>query len=115
MRKVALFLALILVFAMPLTVSAAPRALGINPVLDFNGTTATCDVMVIGNDTSEYIDVTVKLMDGSYCIASWYDSGYGYVWIMENATVTKGRTYDLVVAVKVNGVASTPVSVSGTC
>lgn len=115
MRRAALLIAIILVVSMPLTVAAAPRALGINPTLAFDGTTATCDVMVVGNDTSEYIEVTTKLMYGSYCVASWYDDGYGYVWVVETATVTKGRTYDLVVEVKVNGVASTPVSVSGTC
>lgn len=115
MRKVALLMAIILVISMPLTVSAAPRALGINPTLAFDGTTATCDVMVVGNDTSEYIEVTMKLMNGYYCVASWYDDGYGYVWIQEDAAVTKGCTYTLVVEVKVNGVASSPVSVNGTC
>ena len=115
MRKIALFMAIVLVFSMPLTVSAAPRALGINPSLSFQGTTAVCQVTVIGNSTSEHIEVTMKLMRGTYCEASWSGDGYGYVYMLEYDTVTKGRTYDLVVSVKVNGVASTPVSVSGTC
>lgn len=115
MRKVALLLAIVLVISMPLTVSAAPRALSINPTLAFEGTTAGCEVAVVGNTMSEYIEVTMKLMRGSYCEASWSDAGYGYVYMLEYDTVTKGRTYDLVVAVKVNGVAKTPVSVSGTC
>lgn len=115
MRKAALFLAIILVISMPLTVSATPRMLTINPALDFNGTTATCQVTVVGNNTSEHIEVTMKLMRGSYCEASWSADGYGYVYMLEYDTVTKGRTYDLVVEVKVNSVASTPVSVSGTC
>ena len=115
MRKVALALAIILIISMPLSVSAAPRALGINPVLDFDGTTATCKVTVIGNNTSEYIQATMKLMYGSTCIASWSSSGYGYVYMLKNTTVTAGRTYNLVVEVTVNGVVKTPVSVSGTC
>ena len=115
MRKAALLLAIILVISMPLSVSAAPRALGINPTLAFNGTTAACEVAVVGNNMSEHIEVTMKLMRGTYCEASWSADGYGYVYMLEYDTVTKGRTYDLVVAVKVNGVASTPVSVSGTC
>ena len=115
MRKVALFLAIIIVFSMPLSVSAAPRALGINPTLAFNGTTAACEVDVVGNTMSEYIEVTMTLKRGTYTEATWYADGYGYVYMLEYDTVTKGRTYDLVVAVKVNGVASTPVSVSGTC
>lgn len=115
MRKVSVLIAIILVISMPLTAFAAPRALGINPTLAFDGVTATCDVMVVGNNTSEYIEVTMKLMEGSYCVASWYDTGYGYVWLQEDVIVIRKHTYDLVVEVKVNGVASTPVSVSGTC
>lgn len=115
MRKAALFLAIILVISTPLTVSATPRMLTINPTLAFEGTTAACDVMVVGNNTSEHIEVTMKLMYGSTCVASWSDSGYGYVYMLEYAGVTKGRTYELVVAVTVNDVAKTPVSVSGTC
>lgn len=115
MRKVALFLAIILVISTPLTVSAAPRALTINPTLAFEGTTAGCEVAVVGNNMSDHIEVTMKLMRGTYCEASWSSDGYGYVYMLEYDTVTKGRTYDLVVAVKLNGVAKTPVSVSGTC
>ena len=115
MRKVALLIAIILVVSMPLSVSATPRALTVDPVLAFNGTTAACEVMAVGNDMSEHIEVTMKLMYGSTCVASWSDSGYGYVYMLEYAGVTKGRTYELVVAVTVNDVPKTPVSVSGTC
>ena len=115
MKKTALLLAIILVLSMPLNVSAAPRILGINPTLGFTGTTAECEVTVVGNMMSEYIEVTMKLMRGSYCEASWSDSGYGYVYMYEEDTVTKNRTYSLVVEVKVDGVASSPVSVSATC
>jgi hypothetical protein len=115
MRKIAVFMAVIIIISMPLTVSAATNALEIDPYLTFSGTTATCDVMVVGNNTSEHIQVTMKLMYGSTCVASWSDSGYGYVYMLEYAGVTKGRTYELIVAVTVNDVAKTPVSVSGTC
>ena len=98
-----------------MTVSAAPSMLTINPTLVFDGTTAGCEVAVVGNTMSEYIEVTMTLKRGTYTEATWYADGYGYVYMLEYDTVTKGRTYDLVVAVKVNGVAKTPVSVSGTC
>lgn len=115
MRKTALFLAIILVVSMPLTVSAAPRMLTINPTLAFNGTTAACEVAVVGNNMSEYIEVTMKLMYGTSCVASWSDSGYGYVYMLEYANVTKGRTYDLVIEVTFAGVVKPPVYESGTC
>lgn len=115
MRKTALLLAIILVISMPLSVSAAPRALGIEPVLAFDGTTAACEVMVIGNNTSEYIEVTMKLMYGTTCEASWSADGYGYVYMLEYDDVVKGRTYKLEVEVSVNGVAKSPVYITGTC
>ena len=115
MRKVALLMVIILVIAMPLTVSAAPRALEINPVLDFNGTTAACEVMVIGNDTSEHIEVVMKLMHGTSCVKAWMNDGYGYVYMLTYANVTKGQTYTLRIEVKVNGVAQQPVYINGTC
>ena len=115
MRKIALFLAIILVVSMPLSVSAEPRALGINPVLDFNGTTATCEATAVGNNTSEYIEVTMKLKWGIFTLETWTASGYGYVYMLEEHSVNKGWTYKLVVEVTVDGVASSPVSVEGTC
>lgn len=115
MKKIALLLAVILAFSAPITVSAATRALTIHPYLGFDGTTATCEVTVVGNNMSERIDVEMKLMHGSTCIDSWSITGYGYVYTEKFATVTKGLTYDLVVAVSINGVAHTPVSVTGAC
>lgn len=115
MRRMALFLAIILVISMPLSVSAAPRALSINPTLGFTGTTAECEVIVVGDNTSEYIEVSLKLMRGSYCVASWNASGYGYVYMYKEASVTKNVTYTLVAQVTVNNVAFTPVSVSDKC
>lgn len=115
MRKIALFLAIVLVISMPLEASAAPRALGINPTLAFYGTTAACEVAVIGNDMSEYIEVTMKLMYKGWCKAKWTAADYGYVYMHEYEDVLVGSTYDLVIQVIFNGVAKTPVSVSGTC
>ena len=115
MKKTALLLAIILVISLPMSALAAPRALNISPLLRFTGTTAECEVTVVGNMTSDYVEVTMKLMRGNYCEASWSANGYGYVYMYKEDTVTKGRTYNLVVEVKLNGVASSPVSVSGTC
>ena len=115
MRKLALFLAIILVISVPLTVSATPRALSIRPSLTFEGTTATCYVMVVGNNMSEHIEVTMTLKYGNSVVASWYNDGYGYVWLEEYATVTRGRTYTLYIEVTVNDVVKQPVYIDETC
>ena len=115
MKKLALLLAIVIFVSMPINAFAATRALSINPHLSFSGTTASCEVTVVGNNMSERIDVEMKLMRGSTCIDSWSITGYGYVYTEKFATVTKGQTYELVVAVSVNGVANTPVSVTNRC
>lgn len=115
MRKVALLMAIILVFSTPLSVSATPRMLTIDPAMDFDRGTATCEVAVVGNNISELIQVTMTLKYGSTVVDSWYSEGYGYVYMLEYADAVKGRTYDLVVAVVFNGEAQTPVSIRGTC
>ena len=113
MRKIALILAIIIVVTMPLGVSAAPRAISVNPTLQFNGTTAGCEALVVGDYSSDYIEVTMKLMRGSNCVATWSDSGYGYVYMYEEASVVRYVTYTLELHVKVNNVELDPASVSG--
>ena len=115
MRKTALLLVIILVISIPLSVSAAPRAMEIEPVLRFSGTTANCEVIVVGNNMSESIEVTMELMRGTYCVDRCTSSGYGYIHMEKTATVTSGRTYQLVVYVTFRGEALSPVSVTGTC
>ena len=114
MRKVALLLAIVLVISMPLTVSATPRMLTINPTLAFDGITAGCDVAVVGNHISEHIEVTMMLKQGTKTLRTWYGDSYGYVYMCEYTRVLLGYTYELIIFVSVDGVAYTPVSVSGT-
>ena len=115
MKKMAILLAIIFVISAPLTVSAATYVLTIKPHLSFNGTTATCEVTVVGNTMSDYIEVEMKLMHGTTCVDSWSADAYGFLNLKEYATVTQGQTYTLVVAVTMNGISKTPVTQDGTC
>ena len=76
---------------------------------------AECEVYVVGNNTSEYIEVTLTLMRGSEYIETWTASGYGYVYMYEEALVTKYATYTLIAQVTVDNVASPPISVRARC
>lgn len=115
MKKLALLMAIILVISMPLTVSATPRLLSIRPSLTFEGTTAACEVEVVGNNTSEQIEVVMKLMHGTSCVRAWMNEGNGHVYMLTYANVTRGQTYTLYIELKVNGVAQQPVYINGTC
>ena len=116
MEKVALILAIVLVISMPLSVHAAEaRILSIYPEISFNGTTAECSLAVIGDYTTDELDVVIKLWRGSTCIKTWSDSGEGYIFWEGTATAVKGKTYTLTADVTINNVTKPRVSVSGTC
>ena len=108
-------MAIIFVISMPLSISAASRALSIRPSLTFEGTTAACEVAVVGNNMSEHIEVVMKLMHGTSCVKAWMNDDYGYVYMLAYANVIRGQTYTLLIEVKVNGVAQQPVYINGTC
>ena len=115
MRKTALLLALVLVLCTPVTAYAATRVSSIKPSLGFSGTAAICQVTVMGDNASQHIQVTMKLMYGTIQVASWSGSGYGYVYLDKSATVFSGRTYTLVVEVTMDGVVKDPVYITKTC
>lgn len=113
MKKVALLLALIILVSVPLTAQAAtPRFISIRPSLSYNGSVATCSAQIVGNSTSEYLEATIKLWHQNSCIKTWKETGYGYIFFSESATIVPGYTYTLMVDLSVNGVAQDTVSIT---
>lgn len=115
MKKLAFVLAILLIIAVPFEVSATTPRSKIAPSLTFNGTTAICEAQVLGDNTTDHLVVTMKLMRGIDCIATWTTEGYGSVSFSRGAAVYEGVTYKLVVTVTANGIAKDPVSVTATC
>jgi hypothetical protein len=121
MRKMALFLALILILSVPTTVYAAvpeeisPFALKIMPSLSFEENTAHCTATVIGDNMNDSISITMKLWRGNVCYATWSTSGNGYLQFTRSKPVTAGLEYRLTVDVTINGLTKPTVSVNGTC
>ena len=89
------------------------RNANISPGLKIDGTTATCSVLVVGNAENDEITVVVKLWKGSSCIATWNESGIGYVNFLENKTVSKGAEYTLTAEVIINGIRQPTYSING--
>lgn len=114
MRKMALFLAVVLllsVFALPAQ-AAQPRISSVIPELTISGNTATCNVQVIGDDTSDVVKATIKLWRGSTCVATWNRQSTGYIFFSQTKNVATGYTYTLTVDASVNGESFPRVSVS---
>ena len=113
MKKLAIVLAIILLIGVPLQIYAATWASCTIPTLTFNGSTANCSATVIGENTSDHIEVTMKLTYASVSLFSWKGEGYGYLTMNQTAAITPGRTYKLVVEVTINGVKQAPVYATG--
>ena len=116
MRKTAMSLAVIMLLLLPMTAYAAmSRSVGIIPRISFSGTTANCSVIITANNGNDEIEATIKLWQGSMCVATWPEDGTGNIIFSDTATVTKGKTYKLTVDVVINGVAQPQASVSAKC
>lgn len=117
MRKVSLVLAIVLIFtciAVPVS-AATPRAVTIVPGISFNGTTALCEVRIVGNQITDDLDATIRLYRGNVLVTSWTTEGTGYLVFSKTATVLRGYTYKLTVDLTINGEACSTVYTTGTC
>lgn len=94
--------------------AASTRAISVEPDIDFVGTRATCSVLIVGDRTTDEIEATMELRQGSRLIADWSDSGNGFLEISETVSVARNTTYTLEVEYSINGDSKTPVSISRT-
>ena len=72
----------------------------------------TCSALIVGNAEDDEIEIVVKLWNGSSCIATWKDSGTGYVNFSKNKTVTENKEYKLTVDATINGKAQPRASIT---
>lgn len=112
-----LFLTIGCILALFLTTSAyaiSPRTFAM-PGLYFDGTTANCSVEVASDYSTDKINVVMTLWSGRTSIASWNKSGSGYVELIEDAEVSKGKEYELTVDVTINSKVYPVTSISKKC
>ena len=95
--------------------AASPRVAQVVPGISFNGTTATCTVFIAAEQATDDIDAVIKLWRGSQCIKTWERSSVGDLAFSGEASVTKGKTYELTVDASLSGKDLPRFSVKGTC
>ena len=101
-----------------LSISAAAvttRTPSVQPSLTFQGTTANCRVYARGDNSSDKVSATIELRQGNTVVDSWSTSGSGWINWSGSASVTRGRTYTLVVNVTINGTKYSPINISKIC
>ena len=112
-RIICMMLLITMAFVIPAN-AASTRTISVVPDIEFDGTRATCSVLIVGNRTTDEIEATMELRQGGRLIADWSDSGNGFLEISETVTVARNTTYTLTVEYSVNGDSKTPVSISRT-
>lgn len=114
-RTIAIVAILILLTTIPITANAtSSRGLVIYPSITFNGTTATCALVVSANPSDE-ITATLKLWHGSTCLKGWDLKDENILEFSDTCPVVAGQTYKLTADVSINGVAEPQVSITRTC
>lgn len=115
-RLLCLVLTVLLLVAVPAYAASAAyaRSVAARPSLAFDGKSATCSVLIKADYSTDRISVIMELRQGSTFIGRWSASGKGAVTINETATVSKNKTYKLIIAYTINGVAQDPISITRT-
>lgn len=114
-KYIAVLLVVLIIATIPITAYAAtPRALSIQPVLQFKGMTATCAVTIAAEPT-DTINAVITLWKGSRKIATWDESNIYYIFFKDTSTVSSKGEYKLTVDVKINGISKPQISITSTC
>lgn len=115
MKKRLVVFLLVATMLLATTAQAALQADYVEPSLTFDGSTAICEIKVVGENTSDEIEVTLTLWRGNFMMDSWSAEGTGYLRMSESVVVTSGYTYRLEADVTINGDALDTLPVSKKC
>lgn len=114
-RFLVIVLSVLMAISIPVTVYAAtPRAVVVQPILQFNGMTAICAATITASQT-DMVEAEINLWKGSVCLETWSESATCYITFKEYATVQSKGGYTLTVDVTINGVYQGQFSDSATC
>lgn len=93
--------------------AATPKTTGILPGLTFNGTTATCSLMVSA-EAGDEISAVITLKRGSTNVKTWTASGVRTLSFADTVSVSRNTTYTLTADVSINGIAQPQGTVTRT-
>lgn len=114
-RVIVLITLLVLVLTTMSAQAVEPRAISNKPNLSFSSTTAHCSAVCTGAGSSDKVEATLTLYQGTTYVDSWSDSGKGSVSISGECTVKSGKSYRLTLTYSINGVSKPSASTTATC
>lgn len=109
---ISFFLALLLIVSLTLPATAASRAVSSYPTLTIKNGIAYCQGKCNTGTSNDKVSLVLTLKQGSTVVDTWAADGLGIVNISETCPVKSGKTYTLVLVVKVNGKEVSNTSVS---
>ena len=111
-KRIPAFFLVIVILVGIISQTASARSIMDDFELNFNGTTAICTFSVVNVGCD--IKATMTLWQGSTKVQSWTETGYGMIYMNEQCTVSKGKTYTLEVSYTVNGASKPAQSITKT-
>lgn len=105
MKKISLFLAIVMILCIPVTAFAADddKILTDRVTFTISNGTANCYINILSDTRNT--TVSVQLLQEGRCINSWSESNKDTFIMNKSVPVQKGKTYTLIVDVTVQGVA----------
>lgn len=116
MRKIALLLAVVMIFMVPVNaLAASSRYKMVDAELTISGRTATCKATVRANNPTDYIEMRVTVWYETRCLLDETVSGYGIIRYNDTVGANSGWYCTLRVDATINGVAQPTVEDSAYC
>lgn len=110
-KAIAMLFALLLIISVPVY-AGQRRAADVYPSLTFTSGVATCVVDITSDNPLDAISATMELWRGGIKLNDWSTYGYGDISMQETASVTRNKTYTLVINYSINNVAKPSVSIN---
>ncbi len=102
-QSISFFLVVLLILSLTVPAIAAPRAVDAYPTLTIKNGIAYCRGRCDSGNPTDRISLVLTLKEGTSVIDTWTANGTEYVNISESSPIKSGKTYTLVLIVKVNG------------
>lgn len=112
-QSISFLLTVLLVLSLTVPAIAAPRAASTYPLLTIKDGIAYCQGKCNAGAPNDKVSLVLTLKQGSTVVDTWNAAGQGMASISETCPVKSGKTYTLVLVVKVNGKEVSNTSVSG--
>lgn len=104
MKKYIVFLSVLLALLIAISAwNAGNQAAVIRPTLVFQENRVVCGLHIKTDTEDEFLHAVIRLWENGRCVATWRETGIGFLQFSETVPAVPGSTYCLTVRVNISG------------